>query len=113
MERYGTFWRRLGAGIFDGIMLLPLSYVAVKYSDAENPYSYLLWSAFQFFISMLYSVLLTGLVGQTIGKIVMGVKVLDLNEKSVIGIKRAFYRESIFFFVGIVSLLYLSYQMLT
>jgi uncharacterized RDD family membrane protein YckC len=41
----------------------------------------------------------------------MGIKVLDhANEEEVIGLKRAFYRESIWFFTILLSLVYMAYQ---
>ncbi len=43
----------------------------------------------------------------------MGVKVLDVDEKRVIGIKRAFYRDSVPFVLQMFALLYLGYQTFT
>lgn len=109
MERYYNFWRRLGAGIFDSLVLLLISYLIFKYLDLGASDSYFLLSIIAVFIYFLYSVLLTGLVGQTIGKIVMGIIVLDVDEKKVIGIKRAFYRDSIPILMEVLALLYLGY----
>ncbi|HYH16322.1 MAG TPA: RDD family protein [Flavisolibacter sp.] len=113
MERYFTFWRRLGAILFDSFFLGIISYsilsnIAPYYSSAN-----LIWTALSIIITILYNVLLTGLYGQTIGKIIMGIKVLDVGEQHVIGIKRAIYRESIYIFVEILGLGILIYEVIT
>ncbi|RYY49204.1 MAG: RDD family protein [Chitinophagaceae bacterium] len=96
MERYYTFWRRLGAGIFDAMFVGLFSLLVMKMFTPDSWETIYGWSIVLFLASSLYSVLLTGLVGQTIGKIVAGIRVVDeADEKSVIGIKRAFYRESV------------------
>jgi uncharacterized RDD family membrane protein YckC len=110
MERYFTFWRRLGASLFDSLMLLPVSYFAAKYIDLNDPLTYFIWTALPVLAFIVYNVMLTGMAGQTIGKIIMGIKVLDLDEQSVVGIKRAFYRESVYFTIEIVGLLVIGYQ---
>jgi uncharacterized RDD family membrane protein YckC len=104
MERYYAFWRRLGAGLFDGIILTIISLLCAKYifSYTQLP-SFALTVALSI-LPFLYSVLLTGLFGQTIGKIIMGVKVLDLGERKVIGIKRAILRDSVPIILQILSL---------
>ena len=111
MERYRNFWRRLGAAIFDGLILLPIPHFIIKYADLTSPGSYLAWTTVEVFCYILYSILLTGLAGQTIGKIVMGLKVLDIDEKRFIGIKRAFYRDSVPFTLQILALFFLGYRL--
>jgi uncharacterized RDD family membrane protein YckC len=110
MERYYSFWRRLGAGILDGLVLLPISFLAAKLINPENPYSSFTWTVVQSSFFILYNVLFTGLGGQTIGKILLGIKVLDINEKEVIGIKRAFIRDAFPIILEVAGLLILGLQ---
>ena len=95
MERYHAFWRRLCAGLIDVLVLATLSLLAVKFITSKGLYLSYGITVGLALIPILYSVLLTGLLGQTIGKIIMGIKVLDLGEKQYIGIKRAVFRDSV------------------
>ncbi len=110
MERYYSFWRRVGAGIIDGFVLLPISFLAAQLINPANPYSTFIWTVAQSFLIILYNVLLTGLSGQTVGKFFMGIKVFDINEQEVIGIKRAFLRDVFPIILEIVALLILGLQ---
>ena len=104
MERYNAFWRRLAAGLFDGLVLIIISLLGIKFFLSGNQYSSYGLTFSLALLPILYSVLLTGLVGQTIGKIVMGIKVLDISEKEVIGIKRAIFRDSVLIIFQMLSL---------
>jgi uncharacterized RDD family membrane protein YckC len=108
MERYDAFWRRLSAGLVDGIILTIISLLWAKiiFSYYQLP-SFALTVALSM-LPFLYSVLLTGLFGQTVGKIITGIKVLDLGEKKVIGLKRAILRDSVPIIIQILSLVILS-----
>ena len=105
MERYNAFWRRLAAGLFDGLVIIIISLLAIKFFLSSNQYSSYGLTFSLALLPILYSVLLTGLLGQTIGKIVMGIMVLDINEKEVIGVKRAIFRDSVLIIFQILSLL--------
>jgi hypothetical protein len=48
--------------------------------------------------------LVHGKYEQTNGKHLMGIKVFDIQEQNVIGYKRSFYREAVWFFAKIVGL---------
>lgn len=49
-----------------------------------------------------------GFYGKTIGKRLVGIKVFSLNEKTLIGYKNAFIRESFWFFTTIVCVIYVA-----
>ena len=84
MEYIG-FWVRLAAVIIDGIITGVVSAVIDLLVDTA-----ILGSIF----SLLYYVLLTGLKGQTLGKMALGIQVVDV-QGNVPGIWRAFFREVI------------------
>ena len=111
MERYYSFCRRLGSGVVDGFVLLPISLLIAKFEKTENPHSLFIWTVVQSFIFILYNVLFTGLRGQTIGKILLGIKVLDINEMEIIGIKRAFIRDAVPIILEVLGLLILGLQL--
>lgn len=108
MERYYAFWRRFGAGMLDGLVLLLFSLFATKFMDPTDTYSLFSWTAAEVTFFILYNVVLTGLGGQTVGKILMGIKVLDINEREVIGIRRALLRDALPVFLEIVGLFLLA-----
>jgi uncharacterized RDD family membrane protein YckC len=56
---------------------------------------------------MLYLVIGHGRYGQTIGKRLMGIQVLSVNEQEVIGYRNAFLRECVWFFAQIAGIVYL------
>ncbi len=93
--RYKTFWLRFFAAIVDGIVLWPLGFLILYLHNLNieflNPVVDII-SSFSYYI---YSVLLHGLFGQTIGKYVLGVKVFDVNEERGITMKQAFIRDSV------------------
>ncbi len=93
MDRYNTFWRRLVAAIIDSFILWPLTFVNGYLEDTA---SRIVFSAGSLIFSTLYStyfIILHAKYGQTVGKKIMQIKVVDINEVSTIGIKRAIMRE--------------------
>ena len=76
--RYASFWQRFGAAIVDGLVLVPLTFVMSLFSITSSvaavymvvPLSLLQW-AYCFFLHAFY--------GQTIGKRVMNIHVVNLD----------------------------------
>jgi uncharacterized RDD family membrane protein YckC len=95
------------ANIIDGLIFLPLSIVGSQVTNTNDKSTFIGWNLFASICWLLYSVIGHGRYGQTIGKRVMAIKVLDLDENNLIGYKRAFFRESIWFFSVIIGLAYL------
>lgn len=102
--KYHTFWKRLAAGIIDGIIFIPLYYFADFITDNNLLRIFLRFVVFV--LSATYSILLHGKYGQTIGKKVLKIKVYSLDEQSIIGLKRAFYRDSIWVITEVAGLIY-------
>jgi uncharacterized RDD family membrane protein YckC len=63
-------------------------------------------------IGWIYSVVLHGLYGQTLGKMAMGIKVIDVGEERPMTIWQAFLRESVFIFFNTIFLCYSIYFVL-
>ena len=109
--RYKTFWKRLFAGIIDGVVFLPL--IIIQIIIEENfidTYSRWIFIGAEFFYTIcwiLYVMVGHGKYGQTIGKKLMRIKVFDIDEKTLIGYRRAFLRESVWFFVSVAGIIYL------
>ena len=94
--KYRTFWPRVWAGLIDSAVFLPLS-LADTWVWATLPASPLLvlWFVAVSFSFVAYTTLLHGFFGQTIGKRVTRVKVLDVSE-SKLSMKQAVLRESVY-----------------
>jgi uncharacterized RDD family membrane protein YckC len=109
--KYNTFWKRLFAGIIDGLVFLPLIiFQTIIEEYFIDMYSRWIFIGFEFFYAicwMLYVVVGHGKYGQTVGKKLLKIKVFDIDEKNLIGYRRAFLRESVWFFVSIAGIIYL------
>lgn len=99
MVRYASFWRRLVATLIDSAAVNAGAFVLGSVAGAAGfsagaaeegvrVVAFVLGSLF----SLAYSVLFTGLVGQTPGKMAVGIRVV-LADGRVPGIGRAFLRE--------------------
>jgi uncharacterized RDD family membrane protein YckC len=105
-KKYNTFSNRLGAGIIDGIIFMPIVlFFSIFRNDSITTFT--LCAIFETLLYTAYMVIGHGKYGQTLGKRFVGIKVFDLQEKNVIGYKNAFLRESVWFFVAIAEALYL------
>jgi uncharacterized RDD family membrane protein YckC len=108
MTKYDTFWPRVFAGLVDGLVLLPVGVADIYLGAPERSPSMLLaWSLLSYSAYWLYSVLLHARSGQTLGKMAMGVRVLDLSEERIPSLKQAFLRDIGYIFLNFASFLYL------
>ncbi|TQF70136.1 RDD family protein [Pseudoalteromonas luteoviolacea] len=95
VSKYSTFWPRFWAAAIDGILFALLLYIeclifGVEYS-AQDKFLQAL-NGVQF---ALYAIFMHGYFGQTLGKMVMGVKVLNHDTETKINVKQALRRESV------------------
>jgi uncharacterized RDD family membrane protein YckC len=84
MEKYRTLWWRFCALILDIILLLPLVIIAeaVKsagFSSEVRPVLFLIINLVQ----TTYFIVMHGVYGQTVGKMLMKIKVLDASESPI------------------------------
>ena len=94
MEKYQTGGRRFLAGIVDGLLFIPIAWVDVLILAPDRPaLLMLIWLLISYPAGWLYSVLLHGFYGQTIGKRVCGVKVVDNATEAPISMRQAFMRD--------------------
>ncbi len=82
MEKYQTLSLRFWALVLDGILLLPLEIVDETTRDADISPNFKVAALIVINLaSTLYFISMHGFCGQTVGKMLMKVKVLSLNEK--------------------------------
>ena len=86
LRKFKTFWRRFWAGQVDGIVLMPLFYLNMFiWNQAESIATpvLLLWHVVQMLSFYIYSISLHAAFGQTLGKMLLHVKVVDVTERPI------------------------------
>ena len=78
MIKYGGFWRRACALVIDTVIFLPLALVYV-WLWYESRLLALVANLALTFLGLAYQVVLHGLCGQSVGKMIMGLKVEELG----------------------------------
>lgn len=114
MEKYQTFWRRFGAGLIDALILYPLNWIDPFLSSPErNSFTLILWALFSYSIFWFYNVYFHAKTGQTIGKRITGVKVLDVSEERIPTWRQSLMRDSFYVAMNVFALLYFIYLVVT
>src|SRR5688572_26373148 len=103
--KYQTGLKRFGAAIVDAIVFIPLVFVDRLFSSDITVR--LIWTVFVVFLSLFYSIFLHYKYGQTIGKWVTRVKVVDIEEKKGLSLKQSFIRDSFNVICEVLALAYL------
>lgn len=102
---YRTFWPRFWAGLLDSLLLFLVLPIDSWVEDATtNPYLLGSWFIVYTFIFDAYSVTMHARFGQTVGKMVTGVKVLDLSGAKL-SLRQALMRDSVPILLGVVVVL--------
>lgn len=114
MEKYQTFWRRFGAGLIDALVLYPINWIDPFLSSPErNSITLILWALFSYTIFWFYNVYFHAKTGQTIGKRVSGVKVMDVSEERLPTWQQSLMRDSFYVAMNVFALLYFIYLVIT
>jgi len=94
--RYQTFGARLGAAFIDGLIFLPLGFLGKfmwSHPDSVPAAVFILWFVLHLSAYRLYDILMHGVYGQTIGKRITGVIVIDKGETRPMTISQAIRRD--------------------
>lgn len=95
MNRYHTLDKRFIASIIDVVIFLPLGLAQYAIDRVEPSTAVMIpWLLIANLSLPVYSVLMHGWYGQTLGKMAMKVKVVDHETELPITMKQAFFRES-------------------
>ncbi len=100
-SKYKTFWPRIGAGLLDGFLLAIILNPINSYleSTVKIPLLMLFVVIFSSFNYAAYRVVFHGILGQTPGKKIFKVKVMDISGAKLT-FKQAFMRESVTIFLA-------------
>ena len=107
MNKYNTLGRRFVAALIDGIILYPLIFIEETTNDLADKSLFSIGIFISSFLYILYFIVLHAKYGQTLGKKLTNIKVIDIAEISVIGFKRATMRELPWIIASGLSFLYL------
>src|SRR5687767_6350524 len=110
MNRYNTVGKRFWAGVVDGLIFLPIGFLELWiFSIGTSKMLLIMWLLVSYPAGWLYTVIMHGIYGQTVGKMVTGVKVLDVSEDRQITMRQSFLRESVVIIFNTVLLAYAIY----
>lgn len=115
-RKYRTFWRRFFAEFVDALVLLPVSLITVWVwrHAAAVPLPLL---ALHYLVSSLliyiYEIYFLGTHGQTLGKMALGVVVMDVSEQRHVSYRQALLRNVAPLAVTLLLLPYQLFQILT
>lgn len=107
--RYRTFWRRFWAQLIDGLVfLVPAMILLLALRPAFDDTGRLnAWiQEILQYAFLLYSILMHARYGQTVGKFVVGVKVVDVNERQDLSFRQAVLRDAVPLLLTVVATLF-------
>jgi len=109
-DKYRTGLKRFWAAIVDGIVFMPLLLIEQWLLGKTEDTSVIIgWTIFTAFLPLLYSIILHYKYGQTIGKWVAGVKVVDISETRTLTFKQSVLRDVFYLGIEIIGLLYFAF----
>jgi uncharacterized RDD family membrane protein YckC len=109
--KYQTRRKRLWASIVDAIVFMPFLLIGSRiYGWTQNNTILIAWLLFTTFSPIAYNIILNYKYGQTIGKWVAGVKIVDVSEVKNISLRQAVIRISFLLGIMLTGLFYYSYQ---
>lgn len=113
-RRYLTFWPRFFAGYADSLLFWPINTIIPVLLTQSLPA--LIGFTLFFVVSTawhIYSILLHAAFGQTVGKMVCKVKIVDFKTEGKIGMRQAILRDSVPLLISIPLFLYHSFLVLS
>lgn len=96
-QTYASFWQRLGASLVDVAVFLPLTFIAY---EGDSKVLLLLFSVFGTLVSTGYNIALHARFGQTVGKWLVGIRVID-KDGARIGWRQSALRSVIETLLGV------------
>ena len=94
MNKYDTFGPRFLAALIDGLVFVPMGFIDdVMTLQNHGAFAFIGWSIVSYSSMWLYSVLLHARCGQTLGKMVTKIKVLDVSEDRIPSLRQALIRD--------------------
>lgn len=112
--RYRTSLNRIAAAFIDGLCFLPFTFLDYFIfnilSLTKSPLALFVWITLQTIVYYGYSVWFHYNFGQTLGKMAMHIKVIDVSEEKGISLQQALLRDSPYLIVGLTGYCTAVYQ---
>lgn len=106
MNKYETTRQRFWAGFVDGLLFIPLGWLEAWVYGEERPTAIIVaWMLVSYPAYWLYSVLMHAFYGQTLGKMLLKVKVLDVSSEAPISMRQAFLRDIVYAVINTAALI--------
>jgi len=102
--KYDTITARFVAGIIDGFVLLPIGFLDEILRYFQMRWLTIVWLPIFYSSFWLYYVIAHRVYGKTVGKYVMKVSVVDVNDEGQISRKQAFLREGFYILMNTYSM---------
>lgn len=93
--KYSTFWRRFFANTIDGLIFIPILLIESRLFNFEFSSSNTTFQMFNSIQFVIYVIVMHGLCGQTIGKMICNVKVVDHDTERDISMTQSIKRSSV------------------
>jgi uncharacterized RDD family membrane protein YckC len=105
-DKYRTGLKRVWAFLVDWVVFLPLLFIdrwlSIKIPSNVEIFG---WKVLSFALPIIYRFLMHYFGGQTIGKWVVGIKVLNFSESNKLTLKQCFLRDIFYWFLLILTAL--------
>ena len=112
--KYKTGLRRLGAAVVDTLVFVPLAFADnFVRANLDNKIGLVFWLTFMTALTIFYSVFMHYTYGQTLGKMVANVKVVNLDLTRNLTIRQALLRDSFYIAVETIGLLYFVVELIS
>lgn len=110
-SKYHTGLRRFGAAVIDGIIFTPLLFADLwVLNQTDNVWIVFAWTVFNATLYYLYSIFFHYRFGRTVGKWIVGIKVLDISESKLLNFKQSVLRDSLYVLIQLIGFIYFLYR---
>lgn len=106
-NKYATFWLRVFASIIDGIILTLVLVVCSFPLGLSVASPNVVMTLLGSILTVAYKTWMHGVYGQTLGKMVLGVRVVDHSAEAKISLSQALRRQSVDILISIIMVLWL------
>jgi uncharacterized RDD family membrane protein YckC len=112
-EKYRTGTKRLWAAVIDGIVFTPLLLVDLwLHTSTSNASILFTWATFGALAPLVYSIVLHYKTGQTVGKWVIGIRVLDVTETRGLTLLQSLLRDGFYLLIAFAEIIYCSFLLI-
>jgi len=111
-QKYKTGGARFWAAMIDGLVFLPFIFIEKQLIlPTDNKIGFILWQILFILISCGYPVIMHAKYGQTLGKMVLNVKLVDLSEIESVTLRQAFMRDMVGIIITVSGLIYFIFSL--